>query len=268
MALTTSDVQHLSIGHLRVRVSVRGEGPPLLLIMGLGGHIEMWKPFQAELDGFRTIAFDAPGTGGSSVSPVPRLVGGYARIAAGVLDELGVSHAHVLGYSFGGAVAQELARRSPGKVDRLVLAATTCGWGAVPGQPIALLNLTNPMRYFSARYFRFIAPSTYGGRMRTESVLADQFATDRRERPPTLVGYMQQLAAIGVWASVPWSKRVEHRTLVLLGDDDPLVPAANAAILAERLPNADVAIIEGAGHLLLFDSAHEVSSVVTRFLTS
>ena len=94
-------------GHL-VRVATRGEGRPLLLIMGLGGNIEMWDPLERALTrrGLQTIAYDASGTGESPTRLIPQGVHGLARQAAYILDALGLPDADVLGVSFGGAVAQ------------------------------------------------------------------------------------------------------------------------------------------------------------------
>src|SRR4029077_2253264 len=124
-------------GHL-LRVSIQGEGRPLLLVMGLGGNIEMWDPIEQELNarGFQTIAYDASGTGDSPARLVPLRMAGLARQAAHLLATLGFPTAGVLGVSFGGAVAQELAHAHPERVRRLVLASTTCGLG-VPGHPVA-----------------------------------------------------------------------------------------------------------------------------------
>ena len=94
------------------------------------------------------IAFDAPGTGRSATPPIPLSLEALARVAEGVLDELGVEQADVLGYSFGGAVAQRLARRAPERVRRLVLAATTPGWGGVPGSLRTLARMSTPLRYY------------------------------------------------------------------------------------------------------------------------
>ena len=100
-------------GHL-LRVSIRGEGRPLLLVMGLGGNIEMWDPLEQELNGrgIQTIAYDASGTGDSPARLVPLRMAGLARQAAHLLGTLGFPTADVLGVSFGGAVAQELAARA------------------------------------------------------------------------------------------------------------------------------------------------------------
>ena len=120
-------------GHL-LRVSMRGEGRPLLLVMGLGGNIEMWRPLEDALvqHGVQTIAYDAPGTGESPPRLIPLRVPRLARQAAHLLDVLGIPEADVLGVSFGGAVAQQLALDNPQRVRRLVLASTSVGLGGVP----------------------------------------------------------------------------------------------------------------------------------------
>ena len=102
--------------------------------MGLGGHLDMWQPLERVLHpfGIRTIAYDAPGTGGSSAYLLPRRFSGLARTTGRVLDSLGIGRADVLGVSFGGGVAQQLAYQSPTRVRLLVLAATSPALSASP----------------------------------------------------------------------------------------------------------------------------------------
>jgi pimeloyl-ACP methyl ester carboxylesterase len=120
-----------------LRVSIRGEGQPLLLVMGLGGNIEMWDPLEQALNGcgIQTIAYDASGTGDSPARLVPLRMAGLARHAAYLLATLGFPTADVLGVSFGGAVAQSW-RTHPG-VSGASSSPSTCGLG-VPGHPVAL----------------------------------------------------------------------------------------------------------------------------------
>jgi poly(3-hydroxyoctanoate) depolymerase len=256
-------------GHL-VRVSVTGEGRPLLLIMGLGGNIEMWAPLERELHdhGFQTIAYDASGTGHSPPRLVPLRPHGLARQAAHVLDQLGLPQVDVLGVSFGGGVAQELAVRNPHRVRRLVLASTACGLGGVPGTPIALGLLATPLRYYSPRFLQGTARRLYGPVVDPDGKLMHQQIQARRSRPPTVWGYASQLFATAGWTSLPWLHRIAAPTLVLTGGKDPIVPPINARILGARIPQATVHVIPDAGHLLLMDHAVGSAELITRFLRS
>jgi poly(3-hydroxyoctanoate) depolymerase len=253
-----------------VRVSVRGEGSPLLLIMGLGGNIEMWEPLERELNarGVQTIAYDASGTGESPTRLVPQRMPGLARQAAHILDALGHPDAGVLGVSFGGAVAQELTLADPHRVRRLVLASTTCGVGGVPGNPLALSLLATPLRYYSPTFLRLTANMLYGPTTGENGDLLREQIDARRARPPKLWGYIGQLAAAAGWTSLPWLHRLRTPTLVLTGGADPIVPPVNGRILTARIPGAELHVVPGAGHLLLMDRAEECAATIAEFLKS
>jgi poly(3-hydroxyalkanoate) depolymerase len=234
--------------------------------MGLGGNIEMWEPLVDELPDFQTIAFDAPGTGESAIPRWPLRMKDLARISAGLMDELGVPKADVLGVSFGGAIAQELAHRYPVRVRRLILAATMCGLGGVPGKPAALALLSTPYRYYSRSYFKAIAGRLYGGETARRPELLERQAYSRLGHAPSLRGYFWQLAAITGWSSLPYLHKIRLPALVLTGDDDPIVRVVNGRILAGLLPNAQLHIIPGGGHLFLVDQARESAGLVRGFL--
>jgi poly(3-hydroxyalkanoate) depolymerase len=257
-------------GHL-LRVSMRGEGRPLLLVMGLGGNIEMWRPLEDALIGYgiQTIAYDAPGTGESPPRLVPLRVPRLARQAARLLDVLGIPEADVLGVSFGGAVAQQLALDNPRRIRRLVLASTSVGLGGVPGRPLALALLATPLRYYSPWFFRRTARLLYGP-LDTDGdgELLQAQMNARRARPPTMWGYASQLTAAAGWTSLPWLHRIRTPVLVLSGDADPIVPPVNARILAARLPHAELEIARGTGHLLLMQRAPTVAARIAEFLAS
>jgi pimeloyl-ACP methyl ester carboxylesterase len=254
-------------GHL-IRVSVRGEGRPLLLIMGLGGNIEMWDPLERALNarGIQTIAYDASGTGESPARVVPLRMHGLARQAAHLLDALGHPRADALGVSFGGAVAQELTLGHQHRVRRLVLVSTMCGIGAVPGNPLALSLLATPLRYYSPTFLRLTAGILYGPQASAdEDLLRSQIAA-RRARPPSLWGYVGQLVAGAGWSSLPWLHRIHAPTLVLSGEADAIVPPINARILARRIRDAELEIVPNAGHLLLMEHPERVAIRIAEFL--
>jgi poly(3-hydroxyalkanoate) depolymerase len=228
--------------------------------------IELWNPLREALPGVRTIAFDPPGVGASSIPPLPVSIRGLAHLATRVLDELAVESVDVLGVSMGGAVAQELAHRAPDRVRRAVLCATSCGLGAVPGNPLALALLVNPMRNYSRRYARWAAPHMLGGRVRTSATAARTYVALRNSRPPDLRGFVWQMLGMSGWSSLPWLHTLRLPVLVLTGDDDPIVPVRNARLLASRIPNARLEVIRGGGHLLLLESLDVAAPVIGAFL--
>lgn len=261
-------VRMLDVNGLRLRASVEGDGPPLLLLSGIGGNIEMWRPLRARLDGIRTIAFDFPGSGGSDTPSRPMRMRGLARIATGVLDALGEDRVDVLGYSFGGAVAQQLARDASERVRRLILGATVPGVGGVPGNTLVAAFLLTPLRYYSKAHFRWTAPIVFGGRVGSDQRALEGHLVDRYGRPPSWLGYAWQLMAMCGWTSMPWLHRLAQPTLVLAGERDPLVPVINARIMRARIPDAKVAIVARGGHLFLLDQTDDVIGVIREFLLS
>ncbi|MDP9397754.1 MAG: alpha/beta hydrolase [Actinomycetota bacterium] len=264
----------LRLGAQRVRVQVRGEGPPLLLLNGVGSPLEVWQPLVQALHGMQTVAFDAPGSGGSAAPNFPLSIGGHARLALRLLDALGYQQVSVLGFSLGGMVAQELAHRARRRVDRLVLASTSVGWGAVPGSPAALLAISNPQGYYSRALFTIAESGDGDGTQHqdggSDGREDDTFRTGPRQarRPRSLDsrGHLYQLWAATTWSSLPWLARIPQPTLVLTGDADDLVPAVNSQILANLLPSARLHVVRGGGHLALLQHAAELAPLLTSFL--
>ncbi|MDQ2802892.1 MAG: alpha/beta hydrolase, partial [Pseudomonadota bacterium] len=257
----------LTVDGLRLRFRISGSGPPLLLVMGIGGHLEMWRPLVAALPDFETITFDAPGTGESQTPRWPMRMSGLAQLTEGLLEQLGYGQVDLLGVSFGGAVAQQLAYKSPGRVRRLVLAATLCGLGGVPGRPSALLLLATPYRYYSRRFFLATAPRLFGGEIARRPELLQSHARNRFVRAPSVMGYALQLGAIAGWSSLPFLHRIRQPTLVMAGDQDPIVPTVNGRILAARIPDARLHVVRGGGHLFLMDQAQASAAVIGDFLS-
>jgi pimeloyl-ACP methyl ester carboxylesterase len=179
---------------------------------------------------------------------------------------LGHGHVDVLGYSFGGVVAQEFARRHPERVRRLVLCATLPGWPSMPGDPVASWLMLTPARYYHRRLAELIVPRIAGGRTARDSRVRRANLRRRLAHPPSLRGYAHQLYALSGWTSHPWLHRLSMPTLVIQGDDDPLVAMSNARWLAWRIPAAELHVVEGAGHLLLMDEAARVAPIVEAFL--
>jgi poly(3-hydroxyalkanoate) depolymerase len=257
----------LQVGDHELRVAERGQGgTPLLLLHGIGAHIDMWEPFERALGDRHVIAVDLPGTGESPRLTRPRRMGGLAKIVSELLDALGQERVDVLGVSFGGALAQELAHQYPTRVRRLILCSTSAGFVAVPPKPLPLLMLMTPARYYNRSMFRFMMPRLVGGRTaRDPKALADQ-ADARLSRPPDMLGYAFQLYAASGWTSIRYLHRLEQPTLVIAGDDDPAIPVANGRFLAHRIPNSKLFILKGGGHAFLLDEPDSVVGEIEAFL--
>jgi len=257
----------LDVSGRRFRVRVHGEGQPVLLINGLGSNVAMWDPLLKRLEGFQVITFDAPGVGQSQAPLVPYTLSRIAAVASSVLDELGHEHVDVLGYSLGGAVAQQLAIQDPERVRRLVLVSSSCGAGAIPGSLLALMAVMTPARHYTKSGYSVAMKLVRLAPAEKESdALREQMANWHHEAYPSVRGYTLQMAAMSMFNSLPWLHRVKQPTLVLSGSDDRLVPLANAAVLAAYLPNARLRIFDRWGHYLLHDAASGAGDTVADFL--
>jgi poly(3-hydroxyalkanoate) depolymerase len=250
----------------RICVSETGTGEPLFLVPGLGNNADMWAPFMEQFPNRRLITFDAPGTGRSSTPFYPVSVVSIAALAAAVLDSRSIACTDVVGFSYGGAVAQQLAYDYPERVRRLVLAATTCGVGAIAGSFEAMAALATPLRFYSRSFFERTAASVYGGLTGRDPARRMRNVDARHRLPPSAYGYAMQLLGGMAWSSWHFLERIRHETLVICGDDDPLIPVANAKLLANRIPNARLEIVADAGHLFLWDDAENAAQRIQRFV--
>jgi poly(3-hydroxyalkanoate) depolymerase len=246
-----------------------GNGPPLLLINGIGANLEVFDPFIEALDNvggqkIGTIRFDVPGIGGSPLPRYPLRFKGLARLISEMLDVLGHQDVDVLGISWGGALAQQFAHQYPSRCRRLILVSTSSGGISVPGKPGVLGKMISPRRYFDPSYMADIAPLLYGDAFRQNPDLAQSYA--QLIKAPHGRGYFMQLMAGVGWTSIPWLHRLRQPTLILAGKDDVIVPPINARILARLIPHARLHLFNG-GHLFALTEKEQVASLVHAFLT-
>ena len=228
--------QQISFQGLRIAMQVVGEGPPLLLINGMTRPMQSWEPFTRELTGRTIITFDAPGVGGSPTAVLPLSIAGHAAVAVAVLDAAGLADADVLGFSHGGAVAQQLARDVPDRVRRLVLVATSCGVCATPSRGRAILRS-----------------------LQTPADSAWQFAD--------ALGVLWQSLAISSWSSISFLGAISAPTLVVCGTSDRVVPPANSRVLAGRIPGAFLVMLPAGHDLQRAEHARALARIVDDFLT-
>ncbi|QKT09079.1 alpha/beta fold hydrolase [Gordonia sp. X0973] len=231
----------VTVGGQRLRVRFRrGQGVPLVLCNGIGAALETFDPLVAEFDPTRPLVrFDAPGVGESSVSPLPYGFPYLAWVLGKLLDKLDIDTVDVLGYSWGGALAQQFAFQNPKRCRRLVLMATGTGALMVPGSPMVLRKMLTPRRYRDPDYAAQIAGDLYGGAVRGKGgAVADVIGHAMHNNSRR--GYVHQLAAGSIWTSLHGLPFLRQPTLVIAGEDDPIIPLVNARIMQRLLPNATV----------------------------
>lgn len=255
---------------LPIMVDTRaGEGPPLVLCNGIGANLELLEPFVDALDAQQgrrvpTIRFDVPGAGGSPATVLPRRMRWLAGLLRDLVGRLGHEQVDVLGISWGGALAQEFARRNPALCRRIVLCATSMGMAMVPARPEVLLTLASPLRYFRPSRMRLLGARTYGGGFGQDPELAARFAN--ATRAPGVRGYYWQIVAGAGWTSAHYLHRLRQPVLVVAGDDDPIIPLVNARLMAGLLREGTLHVVRGGGHLALLTHADELAPLVHRFL--
>ena len=246
-----------------------GQGPAVLLIPGQGMTVDGWWATIPVLSRhFRVIALDLRDTGRSSHVPWSYSVAQMAEDALAVLDAAGEPRAHVYGISLGGLVAQELALRHSDRVRALVLGATTAG-GITASLPAPL-----PMTFFARAGSMgpeeaewAAVPYTYGET--TRRLHADRIAANIAHRvaaPPDGLAYLHQAAAVAAHSTYERLEQISVPTLVVHGEQDLVVPPANARQLANRIPGARLRLWPDAGHLFIIDEPRADREIARFFL--
>jgi 3-oxoadipate enol-lactonase len=257
-------------GAVRLYYESQGRGAAVLLVMGMGISLVQWRRTAAVLArDFRVLSFDNRGVGSSDSSLWPYPVAQMADDAIAVLDAAGEEHAHVYGISLGGMVAQELALRHPERLRALVLGATTPGSTlAVPSEESALSYFPRSAALTSEEAAWASVPYLYAESTRRRH--GQRIATDIARRSGAATGPLAQLHQLTAAATHDAGRRLEQitaPTLVLHGAEDRLVPPANARILAETIPGAELRIYTRAGHLYPTDeprAEHDVARFLLR----
>ena len=253
--------QIIQAGGTTLRVAIRpgtGTGPPLLLCNGVGMRLEALRPFVDALDpAIEVIRFDAPGTGGSQLPNLPYRFTTLALLLREMLHNLGHQQADVLGISWGGGLAQQFALLNPRRCRRLILVATATGpQTMVPPNPLP------PVKNLILRRWGDL----WGGTAKTDPDALARALHKARISPLSLGFLYQHTAALG-FTTLPLLPLIRQRTLVLTGDQDPIIPVANGRILAAGIPHATLHIYHG-GHVELVTRPSLLTPLITSFLAA
>ena len=249
-------------------------GEPVLMIMGLGSNALAWTPqLEALTPKYRVITFDNRGAGRTTIPDGPYTMTQMAADAAGVLDRVDVPTAHVVGASMGGMIAQEFALQYPQRVRSLVLMCTTPGGPHSAGQ--------GAMREASREVFETQDMQAAMTPERMKEMMLQLFSPEYLENPgpgfaqmvgsamqypPTATGMRGQMAAILAHDTYDRLPKIAAPTLVMAGDADPMVDPANARILAEHIPAAELRMFPGLRHGFTAEKPDEVNAALLDFL--
>jgi len=234
--------------------------PPILFFNGIGANIEAVAPLAEALTERRFIMFDMPGVGGSPEPTMPYNPFTMSWIAKELLKRFDAGVVDVMGVSWGGAMAQHFTLQHSSHVRRLILAATTAGMIMLPGNPAALSKMADPRRYIDAAFMEKHFKTLYGG------LTGGKDEHINRLTPPTLRGYVYQLLCMMGWTSVPALPFLKKPVLIMMGEEDNIVPLANGRFLERLIPDSRLEIFEQGGHLFMLTHREQTLSSMRGFL--
>jgi len=207
--------------------------PPVVYFAGMGTRIEELFPLAEKWQDREIISFDMPGIGGSPQPFLPYSIANIAWMASRLLREFGIEQADIVGLSWGGAIAQQLALQHPEQVRRVILQATSTGMLSVPGNMAAL-----------------------GKELSSGFVL------------PSFAGFSYQVMAMAGWSSAPFLPFLDKRTFIMMGTRDEVVPITNGHILRLLIPGATLHKVKGGGHMFARTHIDQTVREMNRFLNA
>lgn len=244
-----------------VAVVIRGQGPPVFLMHGIGGSAHTCAALARELaaEGYRALCWDAPGYG-ESADPAGEI--DHAAVALEALSELGIDKAHFIGTSWGGVIAALIAAGHPGRVLSVVLMDSTRGSGRTDESARKMLDRLPELEVIGAAAFagkratRLVSPRAAAGMV--EAVRSDM----SRIRPPGYGAAARMMAASDTSDALA---TITAPSLVLVGDDDIVTGVEESRLLARIIPGAQFASIPDAGHAAIQEKPREVASLIINF---
>ena len=262
-------MEQAQINGIRLVYQLRGSGPPLVMIHGAQGDQSMFNDLAPAFAAhYRVLTFDQRGSGLSEKPDTDYSIAMLADDTAALMEQLGCSPAAVVGVSMGGMIAQELALRHPERVHTLVLGCTTPGGPQavrIGGSAFANAYSTQPMS--AEERGRALAEAAFTkGYIERHPQIIPALIEARRQRPLDPVALDHRVKAALQHDTYARLARIACPTLVITGKDDALISWDNSRLLAERIPGAELVILEPAGHCFWLEQPAQASAAILRFL--
>lgn len=252
---------------------VHGDGPPLVLVMGIGYDSSLWTLAQvpALSTQFQVVLVDNRDAGRSSKATHPYRIADMADDLAGLLDALGIAQSHLLGLSMGGMIAQEFALRHADRLDRLVLTGTGAAPARAAVDPIRIWSWVKANdatgEVFGLQQFVSLFSTAFLRNHQTVRDTAELLASNPYPMSPE--AYERQADAYGQFDALDRLGAITAPTLVVVGEQDLLTPPWIAREVAAAIPGARFEVIRGDGssHVVPIERPDDFNRLVSDFLS-
>ena len=264
-------MQRATINGVELAYQLRGAGTPLVMIHGAQGDQSMFNDLAASFAGnFRVLTFDQRGSGLSGKPDMDYSIAMLADDTAALMDHVGFPAAHIVGVSMGGTIAQEFALRHLPKVRSLVLGCTTAGGPKairIGGNAFAAAYSTHQMS--AEERGRALAEAAFTkGYIERHLEIIPAMIDARRQRPIDPVALDHRIKAVLKHDAYDRLPQITCATLVITGREDALVSWENSRILADRIPGAQLIVLESAGHCFWLEQPEQSREAILRFVSS
>jgi pimeloyl-ACP methyl ester carboxylesterase len=260
-------MHRIDVGHRSISYREEGEGPALVLLHGFLCDSRVWGPQLHDLSkGFQIVAWDAAGAGASDDPPETFTITDWAEDLARLLDALALEEAHIVGLSWGGLVAQAFFGRYPSRVRSLVLSDTYAGWkGSLPADAVEkrLTRCLSESELAPAELVARWVPTEFFTEVVSDVVTSAMAAIVSDFHPRGFRLMARSLAENDTTSLLP---TIRVPTLLLWGEGDQRSPIELAERFRDAIPNAELQIIPGAGHVSNMEQPDAFSTHVRRFL--
>lgn len=262
------------INDINIYYKIKGEGNPFVLIRGLSSSLDSWPIYSIEefSKSFKTVLFDNRGAGRTSIPEGKYSSQLMASDTIGLMDALKIKKAHILGYSMGGCIAQEIAINHPNRVSKLILASSWSG-------PAHGIVTPNPEENPFPKMISLIKQKKFEemARTLTNALFPEDFKKNNPQiietvvknymaHPPSPRGFEGQRAYVETFETYDRLSEINIPTLILHGAEDKILPVENAKILAEKIPTAQLHIFKNAGHGVIIQELKAWTNEILNFL--
>lgn len=251
---------------------IHGDGEPVVLLEGLGYSSWMWYKQVDELKKhFKVIIFDNRGVGQTDKPDTEYSIELFADDTAEVLSALNIDRSHVLGVSMGGFIAQEFALKYPKMVNKLLLCSTSFGGPhsiPIPQETLAIMLKGGGTYNSIAEIKQAISTALAEESLDQHQDILDKIMEEKMNNPQPKYAYQRQLMAGVSFNAEERVQQIKAETLILAGKGDRVVPYKNSELLASKLQNSRVELIENGGHVFFMEQTEATNRTIIEFLLS